>query len=41
VKEQPAKKGGFIAKNTKIDIDVLKKMFDPGPGAYEIRQAKI
>jgi hypothetical protein len=41
LKEDANKKGGFIPKNNKIDIDVLKKMFDPGPGAYEIRQAKI
>ena len=34
VKEDIAKKGGFISKNARIDIETLKKMFDPGPGAY-------
>jgi hypothetical protein len=28
------KKGGVIGKTAKDDMSILKKMFDPGPGAY-------
>ncbi len=41
VKEEQTKKGGYIGRNNKVDVEVLKKMFDPGPGAYDVKGLKV